>query len=100
MFATLFITYWGFLRLFLLLTAVFWVFFMSTSLVEQHHMLLTHYHELQSKWNEAPLYTVYLVILLVGGLYHFIDFFLVIVREGFLWSMGIDSSGKGCSTKK
>ncbi|GJL61901.1 MAG: hypothetical protein NPIRA04_05550 [Nitrospirales bacterium] len=97
MFATLFVIYWQVLRLFLLLSVMYWALFLIMSLVEHDTLLMTHYQELQSKWNEEPLYTGYLVLLVAGGLYHFIGFFWVMVRESVLWVTGIDSRDEGHS---
>ncbi|HBP88949.1 MAG TPA: hypothetical protein DD706_14780 [Nitrospiraceae bacterium] len=95
MFATLFIIYWGFLRLFLLLTAVFWVFFIVMFLVEHNGVLLSHYYEVVSMWNDEPLYTGYFVLLVAGGLFHFIGFFMEVLQDSFQWIMGMDSGIDG-----
>jgi len=95
MFATLFIIYWGFLRLFLLLTAVFWVLFIGIFLVEQNGVLMSHYQEVQSMWNDEPLYAGYFVLLVAGGLFHFIGFFMELLKDSFQWVTGMDSRVEG-----
>ena len=93
MFATLFVMYWRFLTLFLFLTAVFWVLFIVMFFVEHNTVLSTHYQELQGRWNEEPLYTGYLLLLIGGGLYHFIGFFMVMVKDSLQWVTGFNSKG-------
>ncbi|GJL52188.1 MAG: hypothetical protein NPIRA01_34150 [Nitrospirales bacterium] len=95
MFATLFIIYWGFLRLFLLLTVVFWVLFIVMFFVEHNTVLSMHSQEIQRMWNKAPLYTAYLLLLVAGGLFHFIGFFMELIKDSFQWVTGMDSRVEG-----
>lgn len=91
MFATLFVMYWRFLTLFLFLTAVFWVLFIVMFFVEHNTVLLMHSQEVQTMWNKEPLYTGYFVLLVAGGLYHFIGFFMELLKKSLQWVTGFDS---------
>ena len=99
MFATLFVMYWRFLTLFLFLTAVFWVLFIIMFFVEHNTVLSTHYQELQGRWNEEPLYTGYLLLLIGGGLCQFFGFFMVMLKDSFQWGVGFDPGGNKATSR-